>query len=104
MRRVGRYAIEENGCSGEVEVRDDRIVRTRMGPLGQNVETIPIGTVNGVSHDRKRLATDEVTLQVGKIAYRWKVKRADDMLAELHRIRFVTAALYDPGSTDLVDS
>jgi hypothetical protein len=95
---VGTYAIEENGCSGAVEVHDDRLVRTAKDRDGHDdVATIPMDAVDGVGLDRKRLATDEVTLQVGLTAYRWKVKRADEFLEELHRIRFVTATLTDRG-------
>lgn len=94
---MGTYAIEEDGQTGEVEVHDDCIVRTRTDPLGRDdVETIPIGAVEGVRLDRKRLATDEVTLQVGLMAYHWKVKHAEEMLDEVHRIRFVTALATKP--------
>ena len=98
---VGTYVIQEDGQTGEVEVQDDCIVRTRRDPTGhEDVETIPIGAVEGVILDRKRLAADEVTLQVGLIAYHWKVKRAEEMLDEVHRIRFVTALVTKPQRDD----
>jgi hypothetical protein len=88
---VGTYEIREAGHAAEVEVHDDCIVRTVRDASGHaDVETIPMDAVAGVSHQRKRLATDEVTLQVGLVAYKWQTKRAEDMLAEVHRIRFIT--------------
>jgi hypothetical protein len=49
---MGRYE-PRRGRNGTVEILDDRIVRTRKKLMGQDdVRTIPIKAVTGVSHDR----------------------------------------------------
>lgn len=82
---MAQYMVREGGKNGLVEVFDDRIVRTRKKTIGKDdVQTIPIKAVTGVAHDRKTLGTDEVKLVVGSITYEWKVKNAEEMVAELH--------------------
>jgi hypothetical protein len=82
---MGAYEIREEGKNGTVEILEDRIVRTRKKLIGKDdVQTIPIKAVTGVSHDRKTLGTDEVKLVCGSVTYEWKVKHAEQMVAELH--------------------
>jgi hypothetical protein len=91
---VAEYLVREEGKNGKVEVFDDRIVRTRKKTIGKDdVQTIPIPAVTGVSHDRKALGTDEVKLIVGSVIYEWKVKNAEAMVAELH------SKMFAPGSS-----
>jgi hypothetical protein len=83
---VGSYMVREDGKNGTVEIFADRIVRTRKKLVGKDdVQTIPMRSITGVAHDRKTLGTDEVKLQIGSVAYEWKVKDAEAMVAELHR-------------------
>jgi hypothetical protein len=94
---VAEYVVREEGKNGKVEVFDDRIVRTRKKTLGKDdVQTIPIVAVTGVSHDRKTLGTDEVKLTVGSVSYEWKVKDAEQMVAELHSKMFAAGASGSP--------
>ncbi|HJR97808.1 MAG TPA: hypothetical protein VJ979_07875 [Actinomycetota bacterium] len=82
---MSEFVIREEGRNGKVEILDDRIVRTRSKRMGKDdVQTIPIKAVTGVSHDRKTLGTDEVKLTVGSVTYEWKVKNAEEMVTELH--------------------
>ena len=86
---MGTYMIREEGKNGSVEVLDDRIIRTRKKRMGKDdVQTLPIKAVTGVSHDRKSLGTDEVKLTCGSVTYEWKVKEAEQMVAELHSKMF----------------
>jgi hypothetical protein len=81
---MGEYMIREEGKNGKLEIFDDRIVRTRMKRIGKNdVQTIPMKAITGVSHNRKTLGTDEVELTVGSTTYEWKVKHAEEMVQEL---------------------
>lgn len=83
---MSEYMIREEGKNGTVEILDDRIVRTHKKRVGKDdVQTIPMKAVTGVSHDRKTLGTDEIKLTVGSITYEWKVKDAERMVAELHQ-------------------
>lgn len=82
---MGTYMIREDGKNGSVEILEDRIVRTRKKLVGKDdVQTFPIKAVTSVAHDRKTLGTDEVKIQFGSVAYEWKVKDAEAMVAELH--------------------
>jgi hypothetical protein len=86
---VAEYLVREEGKNGKVEIFEDRIVRTRKKTMGKDdIQTIPIAAVTGVSHDRKTLGTDEVKLTVGSVTYEWKVKNAEQMVAELHSKMF----------------
>jgi hypothetical protein len=90
---VAEYMVREEGKNGKVEIFDDRIVRTRKKTMGKDdVQTIPIAAVTGVSHDRKTLGTDEVKLTVGSVSYEWKVKNAEAMVAELQSKMFAESA------------
>ena len=61
----------------------------RKKTLGKkDVQTIPLRWVTGVHHDRKTLGTDEARLDVGAVSYEWKVKQAEQMVAELHEKSF----------------
>lgn len=92
---MAEYLVREE--NGKVEVFDDRIVRTRKKTLGKDdVQTIPITAVTGVSHDRKTLGTDEVKLIVGSVTYEWKVKNAEAMVAELHSKMFAAGSSGSP--------
>jgi hypothetical protein len=72
---VAEYMVKEEGKNGKVEVFDDRIVRTRKKTLGKDdVQTIPIKAVTGVSHDRKTLGSDEVKLIVGRLPTNGKLR------------------------------
>ncbi|MDP9201117.1 MAG: hypothetical protein M3P26_04190 [Gemmatimonadota bacterium] len=90
---MSEYMVREEGKNGTIEVLEDRIVRTIKRRMGKNdVQTIPIKAITGVSHNRKTLGTDEVTLQIGgATAYTWKVKDAEDMVAELNGRIYPTA-------------
>jgi Short C-terminal domain len=89
---MSEYLVREEGKNGRVEIFEDRIVRTRKKTIGKDdVQTIPIPAVTGVSHDRKSLGTDEVKLTVGSVTYEWKVKNAEAMVAELHSKMFGAA-------------
>ena len=82
---MGKYMIREQGKNGSVEILEDRIIRERKKTLGKtDIQTIPLRSVTGVHHDRKTLGTDEVRLDVGTVSYEWKVKQAEQMVAELH--------------------
>jgi hypothetical protein len=89
---MSEFMVREEGKNGRIEILDDRIVRTRSKRLGKDdVQTIPMKAVTGVSHDRKTLGTDEVKLTVGSVTYEWKVKNAGEMVSELH------AKIYEMG-------
>ena len=82
---MARYLIREEGKNGTVEILDDRLVRERKKRIGKtDIQTIPLRSVSGVHHDRKTLGTDLVRLDVGPVSYEWKVKNAEEMVAELH--------------------
>ena len=86
---MGKYMIREQGKNGSVEILEDRIIRERKKTLGKtDIQTIPLRSVTGVHHDRKTLGTDEVRLDVGTVSYEWKVKQAEQMVAELHEQLF----------------
>jgi hypothetical protein len=86
---VAEYMIREDGKNGTVAVFDDRIVRTRKKRVGKDdVQTFPIKSISAVSHDRKTLGTDEVKIQIGSVSYEWKVKNAEEMVAEIHSKMF----------------
>jgi Short C-terminal domain len=96
---VSEYMVREEGKNGKVEIYDDRIVRTRKKTMGKDdVQTIPIAAITGVSHDRKTLGTDEVKLTVGSVTYEWKVKNAEQMVAELHSKMFASGSSGPPPS------
>lgn len=83
--QMARYMIREEGKNGTVEILDDRLVRERKKRIGKtDVQTIPLRSVTGVHHDRRTLGTDLVRLDVGAVSYEWKVKDAEEMVAELH--------------------
>ena len=82
---MARYMIREEGKNGTVEILEDRLVRERKKRIGKtDIQTIPLRSVTGVHHDRKTLGTDLVRLDVGAVSYEWKVKDAEEMVAELH--------------------
>lgn len=86
------YMIREEGKNGKVEVLEDRLIRTRSKLIGKDdVQTIPIKAITAVSHDRKTLGTDEVKLTVGSVSYEWKVRNAEEMVAELHSKMFASS-------------
>ena len=94
---MAEYLVREEGKNGKVEIFDDRIVRTRKKTIGKDdIQTIPIVAVTGVSHDRKTLGTDEVKLTVGSVTYEWKVKNAELMVAELHSKMFAAGSSGSP--------
>ena len=80
-----RYMIREEGKNGEVEIWPDRIVRLRKKAFGKtDTQMIPVRNITAVHHDRRTLGTDEVQLQAGVVTYAWRVKNAEEMVAELH--------------------
>jgi hypothetical protein len=82
---MGSYIIREDGKNGSVEIYPDRIIRIRRKTIGKDdVQAFPLKAVTAVSHDRKTLGTDEVKISFGSIGYEWKVKNAEQMVAELH--------------------
>ena len=82
---MAKYMIREGGKNGTVEILDDRLVRERKKRIGKtDVQTIPLRSVTGVHHDRKAIGSDFVRLDVGAVSYEWKVKDAEEMVAELH--------------------
>lgn len=82
---MGVYMIREDGKNGSVEIFPDRIIRTRKKTIGKDdMQTFPLKAVTGGSHDRKTLGTDEVKISFGSVSYEWKVKNAEEMVAELH--------------------
>lgn len=84
---VSEYTIRERGKNGTVALHADRIVRTRRKRVGKDdVQTIPLKAVIGVSHDRTILGTDRVKVTVGSETYEWKVKEAEKMVADLHKL------------------
>lgn len=96
---MGTYAIREEGKNGSVEIQKDRIVRTRKKHVGKDdIQTIPIAAITGVSHDRKTVGTDQVHLQVGSVTYQWKVSSAERMVAELHDRMFSSESSSVPPS------
>jgi hypothetical protein len=81
---MAEYMVREDGKNGTVQILEDRIVRTRKKRVGKDdVQTIPSRPSLG-AHDRKTLGTDEVKMTVGSVSYDWKVKNAEEMVAELH--------------------
>jgi hypothetical protein len=90
---MGSYMVREEGKNGKVEIFADRIVRTRQKRIGKDdVQTFPLTAITSISHDRKTLGTDEVKIQFGPVAYQWKVKNAEAMVAEIHGHMFKTDA------------
>ena len=86
---MAEYMVREDGKNGTVEVLQDRIVRTFKKLIGKNdVNTIPIKAVTSIHHDRKTLGTDLVRIQVGTVTYEWKVKDAEQMVAEVQKAMF----------------
>jgi len=86
---MAEYTVREEGKNGTVEVLPDRIVRTFKKLIGKNdVNTIPIKAVTSIHHDRKTLGTDLVRIQVGTVTYEWKVKGAEQMVAEVQQAMF----------------
>jgi len=86
---MAEYTVREEGKNGTVEVLPDRIVRTFKKLIGKDdVNTIPIKAVTSIHHDRKTLGTDLVRIQVGMVTYEWKVKDAEQMVAEVQQAMF----------------
>ena len=86
---MAEYMVREDGKNGTVEVLQDRIVRTFKKLIGKDdVNTIPIKAVTSIHHDRKTLGTDLVRIQVGTVTYEWKVKDAEQMVAEVQKAMF----------------
>lgn len=86
---MAEYTVREDGKNGTVEVLPDRIVRTFKKLIGKDdVNTIPMKAVTSIHHDRKTLGTDIVRIQVGTVAYEWKVKDAEQMVAEVQKAMF----------------
>jgi len=86
---MAEYTVREEGKNGTVEVLPDRIVRTFKKLIGKDdVNTIPIKAVTSIHHDRKTLGTDLVRIQVGTVTYEWKVKDAEQMVAEVQQAMF----------------
>ena len=86
---MAEYTVREDGKNGTVEVLPDRIVRTFKKLIGKDdVNTIPIKAVTSIHHDRKTLGTDLVRIQVGMVTYEWKVKGAEQMVAEVQQAMF----------------
>ena len=86
---MAEYTVREEGKNGTVEVLPDRIVRTFKKLIGKDdVNTIPIKAVTSIHHDRKTLGTDLVRIQVGTVTYEWKVKDAEQMVAEVQKAMF----------------
>ena len=86
---MAEYTVREEGKNGTVEVLPDRIVRTFKKLIGKDdVNTIPIKAVTSIHHDRKTLGTDLVRIQGGMVTYEWKVKDAEQMVAEVQQAMF----------------
>ena len=86
---MAQYIVREDGKNGTVEVFQDRIVRTFKKLIGKDdINTIPIKAVTSIHHDRKTLGTDLVRIQVGTVTYEWKVKDAEQMVAEVQKALF----------------
>lgn len=81
MASKNTFEIREAGKNGSIVVHDDRLVRTVKKRLGKDdVQTIPMRGITSVSHDRKTVTTDVVTVVAGVTTFEWKVKDADRMV------------------------
>ena len=72
------YQIREGGKNGTVILQDGLLVRTIAHRVRKDDrQTMPVSALTAIHHNRKRMATDEVTLTVGVNEYHWKVKDAE---------------------------
>ena len=86
---MGVYQIREDGKNSTVEVLDDCVIRTRKKTIGKDdIQTFPIKSVTSVSLDRNPFGTDQVRIQFGSVSYEWKVKDAEQMVADVHSKMF----------------
>jgi hypothetical protein len=66
--------IAEEGRNGEVTLAEHGLERTIKKVMGKNDrQFIPYKSISFISHDRKRMGRDVVTLQVGAKTFEWKV-------------------------------
>ena len=66
--------IAEEGRNGEVTLGEhglDRVIKKTFGR--DDRQFIPYKSISFVSHDRKKMGRDIVTLQVGTKTFEWKV-------------------------------
>jgi len=69
------WQIRESGKNGSVEIQDGALIRIIKKRVGKDDrQTIPLKGITSVSHDRKRMKTDELVLpQYGH--WRWRPRR-----------------------------
>ena len=78
------YEIKEDGKNGTITVLADRIIRTHKKTFGKDdVHIFPMKSITDIRLDRKILGADLVKLKVGLVSYEWKVKDAEQMVADL---------------------
>ena len=80
------YTIREKGKNGTLEITSDFLIRTIKKRLGKDDrETIPIRAISSVRHDRKRMKTADVQVVTSGQVWEWKVKNAEEFVAELNQ-------------------
>ena len=80
------YTIREKGKNGTLEITSDFLIRTIKKRLGKDDrETIPIRAISSVRHDRKRMKPDDVQVVTSGQVWEWKVKNAEEFVADLNQ-------------------
>lgn len=86
---MATYTIKEDGKNGTVTVYEDRIIRVIKKTMRKDdIQTIPIRSIDGVYHNRKTVKSDIVTLNVNARSFEWKTKAAEALVAEIHEAMY----------------
>jgi|TARA_B100001964_G_C13945407_1_gene470888 hypothetical protein len=81
----GMWQIRESGKNGSVEIQDGALIRIIKKRVGKDDrQTIPLKGITSVSHDRKRMKTDEVSVITSGATFTWKVSSAEDFVNALN--------------------
>lgn len=83
-----QFSIAEDGRNGKVTFGAKGLERVLKKHIGKDDrQFIPYTSISMVSHDRKHLGRDKVTVQVGSKGYEWKIATdAEGFVDKLNRL------------------